>query len=151
MNKSHSDLTDWALSHVTVDRQATVLDVGCGGGRTIEKLAGQANSVYGIDYAAGSVAGSRAHNRRLIEEGRVRVEQASVSQLPFADNSFNLVTAIETQYYWPDPVNDMREVLRVLKPGGRMVVVGGSAPLDGSRRESRWDRDSRCPATESLS
>lgn len=126
MNKSHSALTDRGLSHVSIHPDAKALDVGCGGGKTIEKLAQRAASVYGIDYAAGSVAGSRAHNKSLITEGRVQVERASVSRLPFAENFFDLVTAIETQYYWPDPVNDMREILRALKPGGRLMIVAES-------------------------
>lgn len=106
MNASHSALTDWALAHVQIDANATMLDVGCGGGRTIQKLATRASSIYGIDYAAGSVAASRAHNKALIADHRVFVEQGSVSQLPFADNFFDFVTAIETQYYWPDVVTD---------------------------------------------
>lgn len=100
--------------------------MGCGGGRTVEKLARIASLVYGIDYAAGSVAASSAHNKRLIASGRVLIERASVSRLPFADEGFDLVTAIETQYYWPDVVNDMREILRVLKPGGRLMIVAES-------------------------
>jgi SAM-dependent methyltransferase len=126
MNGSHSTLTDWALTHLRVDRYANVLDVGCGGGRTIEKLAGIATLVYGIDYAAGSVAASCAHNKQLIAEGRVYVERASVSRLPFTDDFFDLVTAVETQYYWPNLVNDMREIRRVLKPGGHLMVVAES-------------------------
>jgi ubiquinone/menaquinone biosynthesis C-methylase UbiE len=123
MNGSHAPLTDWAFTYVEISEGATALDVGCGGGRTIKKLAAQAAQVYGIDYAAGSVAASRAYNRRLIAEGRVHVEQASVSRLPFADDTFNVATAIETQYYWPDLVGDMKEIQRVLKPGGRLMVV----------------------------
>ena len=126
MNRSHSGLTDWALTYFKVDKEAKILDVGCGGGRTIEKLAERAKLVYGIDYAAGSIAASRAHNKRLIAEGRVFLQRASVSRLPFADDFFELVTAVETQYHWPDVVNDMREILRVLKPGGRLVVVAES-------------------------
>jgi SAM-dependent methyltransferase len=126
MNSSHAALTDWALAHIQVGSDGAVLDVGCGGGRTIEKLASLASLVYGIDYAAGSVAASRGHNKRLIDEGRVFVEQASVSNLPFADNLFELVTAVETQYYWPDLVSDMREIVRVLKPGGHLMVVAES-------------------------
>ena len=126
MNGSHSALTDWALTHLRVDRYAKVLDVGCGGGRTIEKLAAMATSVYGIDYAAGSVTASCAHNKQLIEEGRVHVERASVSRLPFTDDFFDLVTAVETQYYWPDLLNDMREIRRVLRPGGDLMVVAES-------------------------
>ncbi len=103
-----------------------VLDVGYGGGRTIEKLAMTAThgKVSGVDYAAGSVAVSRSRNKNLIEAGRLNIRQASVSDLPFAANAFNLlVTAIETQYYWPDLPNDMREILSVLKPGGTLAVV----------------------------
>ena len=126
MNASHAPLTDWAFTQLQVPRVAMAMDVGCGGGRTIQKLAAIAEQVYGIDYAAGSVAASRAHNRRLIAEGRVHVEQASVSRLPFADNKIDLVTAIETQYYWPNLQGDMKEILRVLKPGGRLMVVAES-------------------------
>jgi len=125
MNFSHSDLTDWGLSHVTIEKDSTILDVGCGGGRTIQKMAAIATegSVFGVDYSKGSVAASRATNASLINAGRVEIREASVSDLPFADNNFDLVTAVETQYYWPDLVNDMREILRVLKPGGTLAVV----------------------------
>jgi SAM-dependent methyltransferase len=125
MNQSHAKLTDWGLSLIQIDKDFIVLDVGCGGGRTIEKLAMTAShgKVFGVDYAAGSLAVSRARNKNLMMSGLVDIRQAFVSDLPFAANTFNLVTAIETQYYWPDLPNDMREIFRVLKPGGRLVVI----------------------------
>jgi SAM-dependent methyltransferase len=125
MNEAHSRMTDWGLRHVEIENDFKILDVGCGGGRTVEKLATVASGgmVCGIDYADGSVAASRAHNAQLINAGRVTIQQASVSQLPFPDNHFDLVTAVETQYYWPDLVGDMREILRVLKPGGKLMVI----------------------------
>src|SRR5262249_21444560 len=126
MNFSHSALTDWGLQHVTIEKRFTILDVGCGGGRTIEKLAAAGGVVHGVDYAAGSVAASCARNAELIEQGRVQIHRASVSQLPFPDDQFDLVTAVETQYYWPDLPGDMREILRVLKPGGRLIVIAES-------------------------
>ena len=128
MNKSHSELTDWGLSHITVDKGFTILDVGCGGGRTIEKLAEKTveGKVFGVDYANGSVAAARSTNARSIADGRVAIEQASVSKLPFPDDKFDLVTAVETQYYWPDPESDMREVFRVVRPGGTFAVIAES-------------------------
>ena len=128
MNASHSKLTDWGLQHVAVEKQFTILDVGCGGGRTLQKLAAMApeGKVHGVDYAAGSVGAARATNAQLIEAGRVTIERASVSKLPFPDSKFDLVTAVETQYYWPDLVNDMREIRRVLKPGGTLLVIAES-------------------------
>jgi ubiquinone/menaquinone biosynthesis C-methylase UbiE len=125
MNHSHSHLTDWGLAHVRIEHDASILDIGCGGGRTIEKLAALAidGKVCGIDYAPGSVAASRAKNSDLVRTGRVKIERASVSHMPFGADEFDLVTAIETQYYWPDLVNDMRETVRVLKPGGVLLVI----------------------------
>ncbi len=125
MNEGHSRLTDWGLKHVVIENHFTILDVGCGGGRTVEKLAAIASEgvVCGIDYAEGSVAASRAQNAQLLKAGRVAIEKASVSHLPFPDNKFDLATAVETQYYWPNLVGDMREILRVLKPGGKLLVI----------------------------
>ena len=125
MNRRHSGLTDWGLSHVSIARDATILDVGCGGGRTVHKLAALASEgkVYGVDFSETSVAMSGSFNRRLVESGRVVIEQASVSRLPFADRTFDLVTAVETHFYWPDLPKDVREVLRVLKPGGTLVLI----------------------------
>jgi ubiquinone/menaquinone biosynthesis C-methylase UbiE len=128
MNISHSGVTDWGLTHVSIEKRYTILDVGCGGGKTIQKLAAIAmeGMVYGIDYAKGSVAASRGKNAHLIQAGRVEIHRASVSQLPFPDNKFDLVTAVETQYYWPDLVKDMQEILRVLKPGGTLIIIAES-------------------------
>lgn len=133
MNSSHSELTDWGLTHVSIERDFIILDVGCGGGRTIQKMAAIATdgSVFGVDYAKGSVAASRAKNEDLIKAGRVEIQEASVSHLPFNENTFDLATAVETQYYWPDLVNDMREILRVLKPGATLLVIAES--YSGSR------------------
>ena len=125
MNASHSKLTDWALEHVAVEKRSTILDVGCGGGRTVSKLAQAATQgkVYGVDYSEASIASTTRTNARWIGLGRVEVRLASVSELPFADDTFDLVTAVETHFWWPNLCGDMREVLRVLKPSGLLVVA----------------------------
>jgi ubiquinone/menaquinone biosynthesis C-methylase UbiE len=125
MNMGHAPLTAWGLGHVHVGRRARILDIGCGGGRTLRTLAEITTDghVDGVDYAPASVATSRESNADLIQTGRVSVQQASVSQLPFPDTSFDLITAVETHYYWPDLHRDLREVLRVLQPGGQFVLI----------------------------
>jgi ubiquinone/menaquinone biosynthesis C-methylase UbiE len=125
MNHSHATMTDWALQQVAVPKNAAVLDVGCGGGRTVASLAALApeGKVFGLDYSAASVAVSRDTNAGEIETGQVQIEQGSVAALPFADRTFDIVTAVETHYYWPDLPANIREVLRVLKPGGTFVLV----------------------------
>lgn len=125
MNVSHRRLTAWALRQVDIGRERAILDIGCGGGGAIARLAALApqGRVHGIDYSAASVATARYTNRRSIEEGRVDIERGSVSALPFATGTFDLVTAIETHYYWPSLERDLREVRRVLRPDGTFMLV----------------------------
>jgi SAM-dependent methyltransferase len=124
MNARHSRLTDWGLAHVQLGRDFTALDIGCGGGRTVAKLADACvGAVHGIDYSAASVAAAQKTNSRFIEAGRVEIRKASVSHLPFPDGTFDIATAVETHYYWPDLDRDLREILRVLKPTGTLVII----------------------------
>jgi ubiquinone/menaquinone biosynthesis C-methylase UbiE len=125
MNKSHSKLTDWGLTHTTVESRFTVLDVGCGGGRTISKLAAMAaqGKVHGIDYSEESVAASRRYNAQDIRAGRVEIHLADVGKLPFPDETYDLVTGVETHFWWPDIAIGLREIRRVLKPGGTLILI----------------------------
>lgn len=125
MNSRHSKLTDWGLGHVSIASSDTILDIGCGGGRTISKLAATATQgkVYGVDHSEESVAASKRTNAHLIRDGRVEVHLGSVSQLPFREGTFDLVTAVETHFWWPNLSTDMREVFRVLKTGGKLIVI----------------------------
>ena len=141
MNRHHSKLTDWGLSHVTIKKTNTILDVGCGGGRTISKLAELASDgkVHGIDYSEESVTAAHRKNVRWIDIGRVSIREGTVSQLQFENNTFDLVTAIETHLFWPDLPNDFREIFRVLKPGGALLIVAeiyrGGKHLEGVRKK----------------
>jgi len=125
MNLSHAALTDWGLQQLAVRNTAAILDIGCGGGRAVHRLATLApeGKVIGLDYSAASVAASRDFNAKEIEAGQVRIELGSVAALPFADNAFDIVTAVETHYYWPDLPANVREILRVLKPGGTFALI----------------------------
>jgi ubiquinone/menaquinone biosynthesis C-methylase UbiE len=125
MNAGHSKLTDWGLKQISIQNHYTILDVGCGGGRTVGKLAAIATQgkVYGIDFSEESVAASKRTNAQWIDLGRVEIRHSAVSQLPFADGIFDLVTAVETHFWWADLPGGMREVLRVLKPGGTLIVI----------------------------
>lgn len=125
MNSRHSKVTDWGLKHVSIEKHHTILDVGCGGGRTVSKLAAMAaqGKVYGIDFSEESVAVSKRTNARWIEAGRAEICHASVSQLPFSDCMFDLVTGVETHFWWPNLPGDMREIFRVVQRGGTLILI----------------------------
>src|SRR5262249_58675135 len=102
-----------------------VVDGGGGGGETVRSTREltMAGAGDGVDYAPASVAVARQTNADFIASGLVAVQQASISRLPFSDGSFDLITAVETHYYWPDLPGDLREARRVLTPHGRLIVI----------------------------
>ncbi len=126
MNIKHYPMTDWGLRHLVIGKHDTILDIGCGGGGTVHRLAKTATNgkVYGIDFSDESVMVSRVTNKQFIRMGCVEIQQGTVSCLPFSDRMFDLVTAVNTHYYWPDLVTDMQEILRVLKPSGKLIIIG---------------------------
>lgn len=88
----------------------------------------------GVDYSPVSVKKTLAFNRRAVRTGQVEAVEGSVSNLPFAEASFDLATASETIYFWPDPANDVREVFRVLRPGGTFAVCCDSSNPETAKR-----------------
>lgn len=134
MNKSHESMARWGVSHFEIKEDDRILDIGCGGGKNIQRFAEQISDkgrVVGIDYSEVSVEKSIELNRKSIEKGNVNVLQASVSDMPFYDETFDIVTGFETIYFWPDFISDLREVNRVLKPNGLVFFCNEAVYREG--------------------
>ena len=134
MNFGHAPLTNWGLDHVTFRDGMTMLDVGCGGGATLKRLLKRSTGgkVFGIDISEESVAKARSLNKQLLGS-QVFVEQESADSLPWAPQTFDVVTAVETVYFWPDLQKCFQEVKRVLKPGGQFDIM-----LEVIEGDSMW-------------
>ncbi len=136
MNESHESLAQWGVSHLDISKDDVILDIGCGGGVNVERfLKMTENKVYGLDYSEIAVEKSTILNQKVIDEGRCEVIQGSVSELPFEDNTFDIVTGFETVYFWPDFVNDCKEVRRVLKDDGIMFICNEAIPDEEDERQ----------------
>ena len=124
MNLTHAPLTNWGLSLVDIQDSWTMLDIGCGGGATLKRLLKRSRGaqVYGIDISEESVAKAIKVNADVINK-QVFVQQGSAAELPYEDGKFNLVTAVETVYFWPNLPSCLQEVHRVLKPGGHFAIM----------------------------
>jgi ubiquinone/menaquinone biosynthesis C-methylase UbiE len=125
MNQFHEPLTLWGLSKIAVKPDGIILDVGCGGGKTIGKLSQMLpqGKVYGIDYSVDMVKFSKKINKTLLAQNRVEIIEGSVEKIGFENNFFDLVTAIETYYFWNNLSVAFKEINRVLKPGGKLLLV----------------------------
>jgi ubiquinone/menaquinone biosynthesis C-methylase UbiE len=143
MNREHEKVWRWGLEHIAIQPDAIILDVGCGGGGAVRILAQAAHrgKVYGVDYSQDVLLTAHRVNRALIKQDRVEIKHGSVSDLPFPDDTFDLATAFETTMFWPSLVSDLREVLRVLKPSGTLLIANEAyADARFEERNARWAR-----------
>lgn len=120
----HAPLTNWGLGFVEFQKGWTMLDIGCGGGATLKRLTKRSEwaQVYGIDISEESVAKARKVNANVLDK-QVFVCQGSAEKLPYEDGKFDLVTAVETVYFWPNLSDCLQEVRRVLKKGGKFAIM----------------------------
>lgn len=114
-----------AIEALQVREDDQVLDVGCGPGRALATLAAKAprGRVIGADPSEVMAEVALARNRGLVRSGRVDVAIAEVAALPFAAACFDKVLCVHVVYFWPDLDAALRELARVIKPGGRMALV----------------------------
>ncbi len=124
MNLCHAPLTNWGLKLVAIQDGWTMLDIGCGGGATLQRLLKRSKDaqVYGIDISEESVAKAKKVNAGVLDK-QVFVCLGSAEKLPYENGKFDLVTAVETVYFWPNLPDCLQEVCRVLKQGGKFAVM----------------------------
>ena len=124
MNLWHTPLHRWGLAAAGIGADSRVLDVGCGGGGAVRRILRLTRAEVGaVDHSPAAVESTRRLNAAAAASGRLRVVEGSVEALPFRSGYFDVVTAFETVYFWPDLVAGLRETARVLAPGGRLVVA----------------------------
>ena len=124
MNIGHGRLHQWGLKAAGIQLTDRVLDVGCGGGKAISRILEETRrEVAGVDHSPEAVKTARSVNRAAISSGRLRIVESSVESLPFRDGFFDVVTAFETTYFWPELQAGLTEIHRVLNRGGRLVIA----------------------------
>ena len=113
--RSNHAIVEWAS--LTADDR--FLDVGCGPGAALEHAAATGAQVAGVDPSPSMVA--RASQRVPTAD----VQIGSAEKLPFPDNHFTVVVNVASFHHWADRDAGLREILRVLAPGGRLLIMEG--------------------------
>ena len=127
---SHSALADWGFGFIKKEKAALSLDCGCGGGANVKRLLERSEKAYGVDYSEVSVQKSRQTNAGAVSGGRCEIIRGDVCSLPFENESFDLVTAFETVYFWQNIGKAFSEIYRVLKNGGVFAITNESTGTD---------------------
>ncbi|MDO4333781.1 MAG: class I SAM-dependent methyltransferase [Eubacteriales bacterium] len=124
MNSGHTPISKWGLSHYEWKQDTAALDIGCGGGMNVKRMLelSPRGKAAGIDISEESVKKSRQVNGENLGK-RCEIKIGSAEAIPFEAAQFDVVTAFETIYFWPDIPKSFQEVGRVLKTGGTFMVI----------------------------
>ncbi|MEW5850577.1 MAG: methyltransferase domain-containing protein [Myxococcota bacterium] len=124
-------MSDQLLQGVGFSRGMHVLDAGCGIGGMALKLARQHGvQVTGVNICESQLEQARTLAAREGLQDRVSFQNADYNHLPFPDATFDVVTMVESLIYTPDKAPPLREMCRVLKPGGRLLIADGFLTRD---------------------
>ena len=124
MNFGHEKLAAWGLSHMSFEPGSHILDIGCGGGANIAKMLKDIpdSIIDGLDVSIESINFSKKVNKKYLGS-RSTIQQGDVAALPYPDNSLDAITGFETIFFWPDLEVAFIEIKRVLKSGGKLLIV----------------------------
>ena len=125
MSKSNRHICLNAYKVLAPGSRSKVLEIGMGNGFFVKDLMNMADNLKytGVDFSPTMIEESALINKDLISADRVNFIEASIEELPFEKDCFDYITTTNTIYFWPDIKSNLSELMRVLKPGGKLVIA----------------------------
>ncbi len=115
----------WTISLLDIQPQDRILEIGFGPGVSTQMAGERASKgfVAGIDHSEAMVQLAGKRNANAIRSGRMELKQGEVYSLPYPDRSFDRAYSLHSIYFWPSPVDCLKEIKRVLKPDGLLAIT----------------------------
>jgi len=125
MNEGNQAINLTAYKKLELKDNQHLLEIGMGNGKFIPHILNLAKNLRytGIDFSKTMVASAINHNTKAIENGCVSILEESIENIPFPEASFDQICTINTLYFWPNPLDNSKELLRVLKSKGKLIVA----------------------------
>lgn len=152
MCKINAPMNETTIQLLGINEEDNVLEIGFGNGKYIAEIAEKMKGthVFGIDFSDAMVETATKLNKTFIEQGRVHIEQGNIENIPFGDRMFNKIFTVNTIYFWSDPILALREIQRVLKPGGRVVITFRSKAIMSQRSSEQYAFSLYTPESEEV-
>jgi SAM-dependent methyltransferase len=122
MIKGNMGAIRWALECCEIQQADTILELGFGHGYGIAIASGKTDGkVYGLDFSDDMVKRARQLLKEAVASGKVVLFHGTAAHSPFTSDFFDKIFAVNVIYFWKQPDTELKEVLRILRPGGRAV------------------------------
>jgi SAM-dependent methyltransferase len=137
MARGHKEFYKNALKKINPKKEDIYLEIGFGSGIFINKYLAHVSKISGIDYSLDMVKLASVTNKKFVESGKAEFKQGNASSLPWDDNEFTVVAAIEVFFFFDEIEKTLKEIFRVLKPGGRFIIEMSYNKDDGVNHNRR--------------
>ena len=140
MNMGHSSIYKNAARMLALRPEDDLLEVGCGNGYFISKYASHVRSVTGLDLSELAIQLATSKNKTRVAAGTAEFAQCDALNLPCEDNKFSVVTSMGSFIGFPEPLGALKEMHRVLRPGGRIGISIEYSAEDGKDRTKEAEK-----------
>ncbi len=125
----------WTISLLDIQPESRVLEIGFGPGVSTQYASEKASKgfVAGIDHSETMVQSAHKRNAAAVQAGRIDLKQGDVASLPYPDESFDKAFSIHSIYFWAQPIDCIKELRRVSKPGGLLAIT--------IKPKDKWDKE----------
>ncbi|MEG0156914.1 MAG: class I SAM-dependent methyltransferase [Anaerovoracaceae bacterium] len=125
MNDRHKGLIKWGISGIEIPAYQDILDIGCGSGNALSILyhKNKQAHLFGVDYSKDSVKMAKKNNRDAIDKGHMKIVHGNVLDLPYKENTFDLIVSVESFYYWKNHKKALAEISRVMKKNSLLILI----------------------------
>lgn len=118
-------LSLWAIKQTTISDNYRILEIGYGGGSTIKNLLALNKNleIHGIDISKGSYRTAQRVHSDSIRKGSVQLKIGNVENMPYQNNYFDRIFAIQTHIFWKDIKKSFQEVYRVMSSNSTLIIA----------------------------
>ena len=140
MVRQHQPETDWTVELLDLQPHDRAVEIGCGAGRGLMLAArtGGLSLVVGMDLSPTMLRAASRRIRRAGQRDRVSLLRGDLQALPYADGSLDTIWSVHTFYFWDDPEAVFAKLLRILAPGGTVVVTLATGIVSPSGGDAFW-------------
>jgi len=123
LTKVNYDKAVWSISFLDLKDNDIALEIGYGSGFALKLLSQEAinGKIYGLDFSETMHDEATKLFKDEISEGKIKLDVGDIAQSPYKDNFFDKIIAVNVLYFWTEPVQVLKEILKILKPGGKVV------------------------------